>query len=66
MIEYAKAFKEAGANGIAMAEPAAGLLSPSLMEEFSNPYVEKVRAAVEDENFLFLYGRTADGSARSA
>ncbi len=55
LIEYAKAFKEAGANGIAMAEPAAGLLSPSLMEEFSNPYVEKVRAAVEDENFLFLY-----------
>lgn len=55
LIRYAKAFKEAGANGIAMAEPAAGLLSPSLMEEFSNPYVEKVRAAVEDENFLFVY-----------
>ncbi len=55
LIEYAKAFKEAGANGIAMAEPAAGLLSPSLIEEFSNPYVERIRSAVEDENFLFLY-----------
>lgn len=55
LIEYAKAFKEAGANGIAMAEPAAGLLSPSLIAEFSNPYVERVRNAVEDENFLFLY-----------
>ena len=28
LIKYAKAFKEAGADGIAIAEPAAGLLSP--------------------------------------
>lgn len=55
LIEYAKAFKEAGANGVAMAEPAAGLLSPNLIAEFSTPYVQKIREAVEDENFLFLY-----------
>lgn len=55
LIEYAKVFKEAGADGIVMAEPAAGLLSPNLIEEFSNPYVQKVREAVEDENFLFVY-----------
>lgn len=55
LIEYAKAFKEAGANGIAMAEPAAGLLSPPMIREFSNPYVKRVQEAVEDENFLFLY-----------
>lgn len=55
LIEYAKAFKEAGANGVVMAEPAAGLLSPSLISEFSNPYVKRVKEAVEDENFLFLY-----------
>jgi len=55
LIEYAKAFKEAGANGIVMAEPAAGLLSPSLIKEFSNPYVKRVQEAVEDENFLFFY-----------
>ena len=55
LIEYAKAFKEAGANGIAMAEPAAGILSPGLMEEFSNPYVKRIRDAVEDENFIVLY-----------
>lgn len=55
LIEYAKAFKEAGANGVAMAEPAAGLLSPSLIDEFSTPYVQKIREAVEDENFLVLY-----------
>ncbi len=55
LVEYAKALKEAGANGIVMAEPAAGLLSPDLIAEFSNPYVERVRAAVEDENCLFVY-----------
>lgn len=55
LIQYAKAFKEAGANGICMAEPAAGLLSPTLMDEFSTPYVQKVREAVEDENFIFMY-----------
>ena len=51
----AKAFKEAGANGIAMAEPAAGLLSPNLIKEFSTPYVKKIREAVEDENFIVMY-----------
>ena len=54
-IEYAKAFKAAGANGIMMAEPAAGLLSPSLIDEFSTPYVQRIREAVEDENFLVMY-----------
>lgn len=52
---YARALKEAGANGIVMAEPAAGLLSPDLITEFSNPYVERIRAAVEDEACLFIY-----------
>lgn len=55
LIEYAKAFKAAGADGIMMAEPAAGLLSPNLIREFSNPYVRKIREAVEDEHFLFVY-----------
>lgn len=55
LIAYAKAFKDAGANGVVMAEPAAGLLSPNLMEEFSNPYVKKVREAVEDDSFVVMY-----------
>lgn len=55
LIKYAKAFKEAGANGVAMAEPAAGLLSPNLIKEFSTPYVKKIREAVEDENFIVMY-----------
>lgn len=55
LINYAKAFKEAGANGIAIAEPAAGLLSPNLIRDFSMPYVKKLIESVEDESFAVLY-----------
>lgn len=55
LIKYAKAFKEAGANGIAIAEPAAGLLSPGLIQEFSTPYVKRIRESVEDDSFMVLY-----------
>lgn len=55
LIEYAKAFKAAGANGIAMAEPAAGLLSPNLIDEFSTPYVKRIKEAVEDDEFIVMY-----------
>ncbi len=55
LINYVKAFKEAGADGVMMAEPAAGLLSPALAEEFSTPYVKQIIDAVSDENFVFCY-----------
>lgn len=55
LIEYAKALKNAGANGLIMAEPAAGLLSPNLIAEFSTPYVNQIRQAVEDDEFLVVY-----------
>lgn len=52
---YATGLKEAGADGILMAEPAAGLLSPALIEKFSTPYVQRIRRAVEDEDFVLIY-----------
>ncbi len=55
LIEYAKAYKKAGANGIVMAEPVTGLLSPDLETEFSSPYVKKIVDAVQDENFIVIY-----------
>jgi uroporphyrinogen decarboxylase len=54
LIEYAKAFKEAGANGIIMAEPAAGLLPPEMCDIFSSDFVKKVVDEVQDDNFLFI------------
>lgn len=55
LIEYIRAFKEAGADGVVMAEPAAGLLSPDLAEEFSTPYVKRIFEAVDSEDFLICY-----------
>ena len=52
---YALEFKKAGAQGVVMAEPAAGLLSPGLVEEFSSRYVKKIAERVKDDNFLFVY-----------
>ena len=35
-------YLEAGADGIMMAEPLAGVLSPDMMAEFSAPYVKRI------------------------
>lgn len=53
--EYCRAFKEAGANGVVIAEPVAGLLSPALEEEFSAPYIKQIVDAVQDDSFLVIY-----------
>lgn len=58
--EYIKAFKAAGADGVVMAEPAAGLLSPSLAEEFSMPYVKAIFDAVNDDDFVICYHNCGD------
>jgi len=55
LIDYNTQFREAGVNGILMAEPAAGLLSPALIEEFSTPYVRRILRAVETENCKYIY-----------
>ena len=52
---YILEFKKAGANGVVMAEPAAGLLSPGLVEEFSSRYIKKICSRVKDDTFFFLY-----------
>ena len=53
--KYILAYKAAGANGVVMAEPAAGLLSPKLNDEFSTKYVRQIIEAVQDENFIVVY-----------
>lgn len=64
LIEYAKAYKEAGADGVVMAEPVAGLLSPALEEEFSAPYVKRITDAVQDDSFLMIYHNCGDNTPR--
>lgn len=52
---YCKAYKELGADGVLLAEPVTGLLSPALSEEFSAPYVKRIVDAVQDDSFLVVY-----------
>lgn len=62
LIAYGKAYKEAGANGIVMAEPLAGMLSPSMAEEFSAPYVKRIVDALQDDHFLVIYHNCGDNT----
>lgn len=66
LIQYANAYKAAGANGIVMAEPLTGLLSPDLAEEFSEPYVKEIVDAVQDENFAVIYHNCGNNVVRMA
>lgn len=55
LIQYGQAMKDAGADGVMMAEPLAGILSPDMAEEFSMPYVKRIIDALQDEDFAVLY-----------
>jgi uroporphyrinogen decarboxylase len=51
---YAMAFRETGADGVVMAEPTAGLLSPRALGEFSSAYVNRIVAAVDAPDFTLI------------
>ena len=55
LIEYIDAYKRAGAHGVIMAEPLAGILSPALMQEFSTDYVKEIVEKTQKQDFLIIY-----------
>jgi uroporphyrinogen decarboxylase len=54
LTEYIRSFKQAGAAGVIMAEPAAGLLSPRGLAAYSSAYIRRVAEAVCDQDFLII------------
>ena len=64
LIDYMRAYKAAGANGIVMAEPLAGLLSPDLSAEFSCRYVAQIVDALQDDNFLIVYHNCGNNTVK--
>lgn len=66
LIDYISAYKKIGANGVVMAEPLTGMLSPMLAEEFSAPYVKKIVDAVQDDEFIVIYHNCGDNVERMA
>lgn len=55
LVAYGTAMKEAGADGVMMAEPLAGILSPDMAEEFSMPYVKRIIDVLQTEGFAVIY-----------
>ncbi len=51
---YGRAFKQAGAGAVIMAEPAAGLLSPRSVSAFSSRYIKQIGAALCDGGFTIV------------
>jgi uroporphyrinogen decarboxylase len=52
--KYCQALKQTGANGVMMAEPAAGLMSNEDCQNFSSAYVKYIVNKVQDENFIVI------------
>jgi uroporphyrinogen decarboxylase len=51
---YIRAFQQAGADGVIMAEPAAGLLSPRAMLQLSSAFIKTIGAATADGRFALI------------
>lgn len=52
---YTNALKNAGADGIVIAEPLCGVLSPDMAEEFSCPYVKDIIESSQTDEFAVIY-----------
>ncbi len=52
--DYCLAIKETGANGVIMAEPAAGLLSNDDCSLFSSLFIRKIVDRVQDDSFMIV------------
>lgn len=55
LIAYINEYKKTGVNGVVMAEPVTGMLSPDLARDFSEPYMRKIINTVKEENFIVVY-----------
>ena len=61
---YANLLKKAGADVLLLAEPLAGVVSPSMADEFSHPFVKKIIESVQDESFVVIYHNCGAGVRR--
>ena len=54
LADYLRAFRAAGARGVIMAEPAAGLLSPRGLATYSSAYIRRIAAETANGDFTIL------------
>ena len=51
---FISAYKDTGVNGVVMAEPAAGMLSPELSDDFSSSFIKKIVDKYQDDGFVII------------
>ncbi len=54
LVEYGREFKKRGVNGIVIAEPAAGVLSPEDCVTFSSNYVRQIVTELQEDAFMVV------------
>lgn len=54
LIKRAQGYKDAGANGVFIAEPTAGIMNPKMLDEFSSKYIKRLVDAVQDDYFFLI------------
>ncbi len=54
LTNYLQVLKATGVAGVLIAEPAAGLLSPDMCQEFAADYLKKIIASVKDDSFMVV------------
>jgi len=55
ILNYAKAFKSIGSNGVILSEPSAGLLSPKALLKFSSFFIKNLIEEIESPIFRVIY-----------
>lgn len=61
ILNYCRAIKETGVDGVIMADPVAGLISNDDCEIYSSPYILRIAQEVQDENFLLILHNCGNG-----
>ena len=54
LLEYVKAFRDQGAVGVIMAEPAAGLLAPRGLGLFSSHFIRQIAEETQNDHFSLI------------
>ena len=66
LVSYCTALKAAGADGLFMAEPLAGVISPSALAEFSAPYVRRIVESLQTPDFPVFYHNCGNNVGKAA
>jgi len=63
--EYIREYKKIGANGVLIAEPLAGLMSPNLIYEFSSVYIKEIVDELQSDDFVVIYHNCGDNTTKA-